>query len=242
MTLDPPRRTFTERKEKGLKDVDAAARALKLRALAFGLYAGLPLGLAVGALLGQAILGGILGPALIYALVMGIASVSGRGASAIYMPSGSTTPSRKEYSRARSLEVRGHHQEAIRAYEVEILDAPGEAEPYLRIARLFRDELKDLDSAIRWFKRAQREATLSSGQAIRTHRELAEIFLHVLKEPRKAAPELARLAEAYPHTQDGDWAARELRMIKKEMADAVRFARESPQPDPATAMDFIYAD
>ena len=30
--------------------------------------------------------------------------------------------------------------------------------------------------------------------------------------------------------------------IKKEMADAVRFARESPQPDPATAMDYIYAD
>lgn len=30
--------------------------------------------------------------------------------------------------------------------------------------------------------------------------------------------------------------------IKKEMTDAVRFAKESPQPDPATAMDYIYAD
>ena len=29
--------------------------------------------------------------------------------------------------------------------------------------------------------------------------------------------------------------------IKQEMADAVEFAQESPQPDPATAMDFIYA-
>ena len=30
--------------------------------------------------------------------------------------------------------------------------------------------------------------------------------------------------------------------IKKEMADAVTFAMESPEPDPATAMDYIYAD
>jgi pyruvate dehydrogenase E1 component alpha subunit len=29
--------------------------------------------------------------------------------------------------------------------------------------------------------------------------------------------------------------------IKQEMAEAVKFAQESPQPDPATAMDYIYA-
>jgi TPP-dependent pyruvate/acetoin dehydrogenase alpha subunit len=29
--------------------------------------------------------------------------------------------------------------------------------------------------------------------------------------------------------------------IRQEIADAVRFARESPEPDPATAMDYIYA-
>jgi acetoin:2,6-dichlorophenolindophenol oxidoreductase subunit alpha len=29
--------------------------------------------------------------------------------------------------------------------------------------------------------------------------------------------------------------------IKQEMADAVKFAQESPQPDPATRMDYIYA-
>jgi pyruvate dehydrogenase E1 component alpha subunit len=28
--------------------------------------------------------------------------------------------------------------------------------------------------------------------------------------------------------------------IKQEMADAVKFAQESPQPDSATAMDYIY--
>lgn len=30
--------------------------------------------------------------------------------------------------------------------------------------------------------------------------------------------------------------------IKKEMVDAVTFAKESPEPDPATAMNYIYAD
>ncbi|MGQ9502350.1 MAG: thiamine pyrophosphate-dependent dehydrogenase E1 component subunit alpha [Anaerolineae bacterium] len=29
--------------------------------------------------------------------------------------------------------------------------------------------------------------------------------------------------------------------VKREIADAVKFAQESPQPDPATAMDYIYA-
>ena len=30
--------------------------------------------------------------------------------------------------------------------------------------------------------------------------------------------------------------------IQQEMAEAVRFAKESPEPDPATAMDYIYSD
>jgi TPP-dependent pyruvate/acetoin dehydrogenase alpha subunit len=32
------------------------------------------------------------------------------------------------------------------------------------------------------------------------------------------------------------------REIEQEMAEAVRFAKESPEPDPATTMDYIYAD
>jgi pyruvate dehydrogenase E1 component alpha subunit len=30
--------------------------------------------------------------------------------------------------------------------------------------------------------------------------------------------------------------------VKQEMVDAVQFAKDSPVPDPATAMDYIYAD
>jgi len=219
MALEPPRRTYSEAKpSKGLKDVDSAARAQKLRALGWSLYGGVPFGAAVGALLGNLLLGAFLGPFVIYGAVVGIAALSGKVGSVVYMPSGSTTPKRKEYSRAKALEVRGEYQEAIRAYGVEILEAPGVAEPYLRIARLFRDERKDPDSAVHWFRKAQRDARLSTGESIRVHRELAEIFLYLRKEPRKAAPELARLAEGYSHTPDGEWAAGELAEIKAEIA------------------------
>ena len=218
MVQEPPRRTFSEGKpKKGLKDVDAAARAQKLHAWGWSLYGGVPFGAAVGSLLGNILLGAILGPLVIYGVVVGIATLSGRGASAVYFPSGATTPKKKEYSRAKALEVRGEYEDAIRAYEVEILEAPSIAEPYLRVARLFRDERKDFDSSVYWFRKAQREARLSAGEAIRVHRELAEIFLYLRREPRRAAPELARLAEAYPHTADGEWAARELAEIKAEM-------------------------
>jgi tetratricopeptide (TPR) repeat protein len=219
MSLEPPRRTFSEgNPKKGPKDVDSAARAQKLHAWGWSLYGGVPFGAAVGALLGNILLGAVLGPLAIYGVVVGIAALAGRGASGVYMPSGVTTPKRKEYSRAQALEVRGEYEAAIQAYEAEILEAPGIAEPYLRIARLFRDERKDGDSAVFWFRKAQREARLSSGEAIRVHRELAEIFLYLRKEPRRAAPELARLAETYSHTPDGMWAARELAEIKEQIA------------------------
>jgi hypothetical protein len=133
------------------------------------------------------------------------------------MPSGRTTPRKREFSRAGALEVRGDMEGAVREYGLAILEAPEDPEPFLRIARIHRDEMKDPESAVRWFRRAQRESRLSPGEAIRVHREVSEIFLYVLKEPRRAAPELAQLAEAYPGTLDGQWAARELALIKAEM-------------------------
>lgn len=219
MTLHPKRRTFSETPNLGkLKEVDAAARAQKLQILGWALYAGVPIGGGLGFSLGHPFLGVLLGPLMVYAGVILVVRLVGKGAGTVYMPSGSSTPRKQEYSRAKALEIRGEYMEAVRAYEIAILDSPQAAEPYLRIARLFRDELKELDLAVHWFRRGQREAALSAGEAIRTHRELAEIFLHLRREPRRAAPELAKLAEGYPQTQDGKWAARELAGIKEEMA------------------------
>ena len=231
MTLTPPVRSFSEKKgRKGLKDVDSAARGRKLHALGFALYGGIPMGAAAGLgmirffgatgvwTLALVVLGMVLGPLIIFSVAMGLSEVAGKGATTLYNPSGKSTPHKKEYSRAQALVVRGEYEDAIRAFEVEILDFPSEPEPYLRIARICRDQLKNHDDALSWFRRATREAELSGGQEIRTRREIAEIFLHHRGEPRKAAPELARLAESYGNTPDGEWAAMELARIKEEIA------------------------
>lgn len=219
MVLNPPRRTFREPDRTGLRDVNAAARAQRLHAWGWSLAAGLPLGAGAGFMMGSILVGLLAGPVLIFGIVVGIATVSGRGASVLYMPSGVTTPRKREYSRARALEVRGDMEGAVREYEAAILEVPGDPEPFLRIARIHRDEMRKPESAVHWFRKAQRGVRLSPGEAIRVHRELAEIFLYVLKEPRRAAPELARLAEGYPATLDGKWAAGELALIKAEMAE-----------------------
>ena len=230
MALRPPERTYTEpEKRKGPRDVDAAARAQTVHALGWALYAGLPMGIALGGGLVKLLgLGGVVsvavvllgivgGPLIIFGVALAVAGAAGKGAGTIYMPSGRGSR-KKEYSRAVALAARGEFQDAIISYEAEILDDPTEPEPYLRIARICRDNLKDHDEALAWFKRATREAELSGGQEIRSRREMAEIYLHHRREPRRAAPELARLAEAYPDTPDGQWAARELAAIKEEMA------------------------
>jgi tetratricopeptide (TPR) repeat protein len=229
MVLEPKRRLYSEEGGKpGLRDVDAGARAQKLHALGWSLYAGIPLGILVGSLLGHPLIGLVLGPLLLLAVVTWLSHMAGRGASTVYMPSGSSTPRKKEYSRARALEVRGEYLEAIREYEGAIAASPEVSEPYLRVARMYRDELREVDLAIHWFRRAQREADLSTGETIRTHRELAELFLHYRGERRRAAPELARLADGFPDTPDGRWARKELADIKEEMAQEARGEAEKP--------------
>jgi len=229
MVLNPPRRTYPEKEgRRGLRDVDAGHRAQRLRIWVWSLAAGLPFGGGVGLLLGHLLVGLFLGPFVIFTIVVALTGYAGKGASVLYMPSGATTPRRREYSRAKALEIRGDHERAIRAYEEGILDRPEDAEPYLSIARIFRDHLGDMDAAVGWFRRAQREARPTTGEAIRIHRELAELLLYRRKEPRKAAPELARLAEGFPGTEDGRWAARELAAIKEELAREMGVAPRNP--------------
>jgi tetratricopeptide (TPR) repeat protein len=218
MTLEPPERTFKEVGAKGrLRDVDAVSRAHRFKILGWSLFAGLPMGAAAGFAAGHILLGMLLGPVMIWTVAWVVAGVAGRGATFLYMPSGSSTPRKKEYSRAEALAIRGEYEGAVAAYQEAILESPAEGEPYVRIARLYRDRLGDLEEALRWFKKATRDAVLSQGEEILSRKEMAELLIHRLQEPRRAAPELARLAEAYPNTPDGKWAALELARIKEEM-------------------------
>jgi len=233
MTLEPSRRTFKEaRKHNRVKDVDAAGRVRKVKALAFALYGGVPLGLAAGSMMGHPLLGLLLGPAIIWTFAIVVAAIAGRGAGVLYMPSGTSTPRRREYSAAEALAVRGEHEGAIIAYQAVIQEVPGDGEAYLRIARIYRDGLKKPEEALLWFRRAVTEAKLSKGQELLTRREMAEFLIHGLQEPKRAAPDLARLAEAYPDTRDGQWAKEELARIKEEMA-----REEGVAPDMEVARD-----
>jgi tetratricopeptide (TPR) repeat protein len=218
MTLDMPRRTHAEIPKKGrARDVDAAARARALKAGVWALGAGLPIGGFGGYAAGHPVLGMLLGPAVILAGVMAIQAMAGRGASLLYMPSGSSTPAAKGYSKAEALAVRGDYEAAIVAYQAAILDTPNEAEPYLRIARLYRDELKQPEAALPWLRQALSDAKLSRGQEIMTLREVSELLIGHAEDPRRAAPDLARLAEAYPNTRHGAWAREQLARIKADM-------------------------
>lgn len=69
------------------------------------------------------------------------------------------------------------------------------------------------------------------------YRERAEVDEYRKKDPiprfRTYLIEEEKASQAELDTIDAE--------IKQEMVEAVKFARESPQPDPSTAMDYIYA-
>jgi len=211
---------------KGQKDVDQGARTRLIRAFTLSL-----IGLALGAVASLAGMGGAgwsvgtgaavtLGTwALAFFGPLALSALGGGAASQIHNPSGRSTPSRREHSQAESLVARGLHQEAIDAFEMAIAEDPTDPTPYLRIARIQRDQLKRYEEAARWLKRALAEAALPAGAAHLATRELVELYMTKLNEPRRAAPLLARMAEERAGSPEGEWAASELARVKSTIAD-----------------------
>ena len=150
-------------------------------------------------------------------LVVGSATGSAKG---LYSPSGSSTPHKKEYSYPESLAMRGLYEEAVSAFELVIVEEKStDPIPYLRIARIYRDDMERYEDAARWFKRGLDEADMHSGQRALARKELVELYRVKLGTPQKAAPMLARLAEDMDGTPAGEWAAQELRDLKQSMRE-----------------------
>ena len=118
---------------------------------------------------------------------------------------GGSTPYKRGYSEAEALTMQGKYAYAVSASEAAIADAPEDPEPYLRIARLYKKELDNLDDAAFWFRRARRAAQRSAGQDLAASRQLIELYL-ASDDRRRAIPELARIAERFADTPEGDWA------------------------------------
>jgi hypothetical protein len=150
---------------------------------------------------------------------LALAATGGRAARQVYNPSGSSTPPKREYSHAESLAARGMYQEAIDAFEMAVLEDPSDPTPYLRIARINRDQTGGFQDAAKWFKRSLNDAELPSGLSYLIIREIVELYVTKLKDPNRAAPLLARVAEEQAGTREGEWAAEELARIKTDMTE-----------------------
>lgn len=219
---------------KRLKDFDAAERVARIKALTWALTVGLGFGAVAGAgaaelwgwnPLAGAFIGAVGASSAMYFLTVGLAERSAAIAQTIYNPSGDSTPPKREYSYAESLAIRGRYREAADAYERHCAEDPTDPEPYFRLARLYRDRLGELPTAVSWLKRVRVDARIDSGKDLLATQEIIEIYTHKLRDPRKAIPELARITQKYPGTPAADAAARELKEVR-----ALLFSPDGPTP------------
>lgn len=204
---------------KGPKEIDSAKRSRILRIGALSLAGGI-----IGALGGWyagfgVIPGFMVGFTIVFAITFGLVEGTGKMMSTVYNPSGESTPVRREYSYPESLAVRGRYEDAIDAYQVCCADFPEDPEPYVRIARIYRDELTQLDEALFWFKRARSEANVDSGRELLITQEIIDIYTKKLDTPGKAIPELARIKERFPDHPSAQWASTEIARLRQELLD-----------------------
>jgi tetratricopeptide (TPR) repeat protein len=214
-------------REKRRKDTDSAEQVFKFKAGVYAATAGLVLGGAAGALTAAAagihpffgmLIGAPVAMGTVYTVTMFVTHRSGEAAKIIYSPSGKSTPARRDYSYAQSLAVRGQYEEAARAYVEACEDFPDDPEPYFGLARLYRNHLQRYADAIKWLELARLKANLSPGRELLATQEIIEMYVQKLHTPRKAIPELARLAERFPDTPAGEAAKRELAEMREMIA------------------------
>ena len=219
-----------------LRDVDAGERALRFRAFTWTALGGLTGAMAVPFAVSRGnpdagflvlLLAGVVGyvgtVAGMYALTMwwlgGAASIM----DALVFP-GTSAPHVVEYSLAESLVIRGQPERAAEVYEAACLEDPANPEPRARLGRVLRDQLNRPEEALEWLRAARDLCPERSGRDVLLTHEIVELLARRLEEPRRALPELARAAERWKGTRDGEWAAAELARLKRlvhgETADA----------------------
>ena len=203
---------------KGRRNIDVFAQLQLLKATVIGGGFGGLLGLLLGGFLGHPYLGGLLG-----ALGTGLGSLlfSGkvREPALVSAPAGSSTTTPRDYSRAETLAVRGHYDDAIALYQEAIGEIPSDPEPYLEISKLLTDKVSNPEKGAVWLQRAIMETELPGSWEMVIVRALTEVFRHRIGEPARAAPLLARIAERHEDSPDGEWAREELAKVKRLIAD-----------------------
>lgn len=209
-----------------LRDVDTAERVHLYQAALWGLGVGAIMSIPVG-MAAERMWGWPGGPATLIAFVAIAGAVfggsltiirrAGQLAGTLHSPSGRSTPYQQDFSRAAALVARGDYPDAAEAYQVHIGERPEDPEPYLRLARLLRDQMGQYDEAAAWFKAGRREARITPAQEVLITHELIELFGNQLDDPVRAAPEFARLIQRFPDSPEARWARTELTEVKKRI-------------------------
>lgn len=222
----PIKRRYEAAKRRKVYAGDAAQRAFRLKRWTFGFiaagYVSLPTALLVGfGLVSVGVAAAMLvGTVAIVYVASGVVSGgAGAVASKIHAPSGDSTPRRAEYSRAQSLMMRGQYRDAAVAYEVHCVEAPEVPDPYFRIAEIYQKHLDDPAESIEWFRRALADADLTPGEELLCIQTIADLYVHRLRTPRKAIPELVKLTKRFPDTDAAEAAQRELDMMRSLLAE-----------------------
>jgi tetratricopeptide (TPR) repeat protein len=140
----------------------------------------------------------------------------------VFNPSGRSTAGTSELSLAESLVARGRYADAAAEYRRQSEIAPTEAEPRLRLARLYRDRLDEPEMAVRWFRLA-RDAASDPALELLAVRELIELFEKRMALPGRALPELARYVELRADAAGAAWARSELARLRATVRE--------PDPD-----------
>lgn len=227
-SLEPSKRSWTERTGPVRRDVDQAARARMLKSVAWGAVPGAFFGIVVGAGIGG-VLGVLAGLALFVGLSgfgFWVSEAAGRAGNTFLHPSARLAKAPAN-SRADALEARGDFQEAVDAWEVTASEFPDHPEPAARVARLYRDHLNDPDAAFRWLKRAVERAEFGPEARV-PMREIVGVAKKLDPTGRAAAPLLARYAEVAEAASEGEWARGELAWIKERMAELSPPSSSSP--------------
>jgi len=145
----------------------------------------------MGAVLGGMHFGGVLSAligatavaAAVYAASGVLSEWSARGARAVLLPSGRSTPSRHGFSEADAAIMRRRYVEAAALLESAAMDDPEDPEAYLRLARLHRDHLDDPPRAHAWFQHARATGHLTPGEGRRVDDELQALRARLDRDP-----------------------------------------------------------
>ena len=202
-----------------MKDFDSAARALQVRTAALSLYGGAVFAV-VGVLVAGVpglVIGWLAGSLCIYVVVSVLSSGAGAAFSSLYWTSGATTPALRDYSLAEALAAKGRLDEAAEEYERCAVVWETDAEPRLRLARLLRDRLKRPEDAAHWFKKVIAMPGVDEGMTQQAARELVELCRVRLRQPERALPTLARLAEQRTASRLGDWARQQTAELRADL-------------------------